>query len=192
MAAFKLPRLKANLAIVDSKGQPLGYFLRLFNIELAQRLESAVTGIEEVQANQSAIVADLAIQVDRLKRQIISTSHVDALTFSAESEGATAKITISDNIRVYVDEEVPVNGDTLTGLDYNKTYAVYYDDPEIDGGTVTYVATLNPTEAVTSATNPYRHLLGVVTTPAAAGNPPNGGGGTRPPGYPLNGLYVEP
>lgn len=39
MAAFKLPRLKANLAIVDARGKPLDYFLRLFNIDLAQRIE---------------------------------------------------------------------------------------------------------------------------------------------------------
>lgn len=54
MASFKLPRLKANLAVVNSKGQPLDYFLRLFNIETAQRLE---TIINDQQALLDAIIA---------------------------------------------------------------------------------------------------------------------------------------
>lgn len=57
MAAFKLPRLKANLAIVDSKGLPLGYFLRLFNIELAERIETTITDIAQVQAELAAQLA---------------------------------------------------------------------------------------------------------------------------------------
>lgn len=63
MASFKLPRLKANLAIVDGKGKPADYFLRLFNIELAQRIESTVNGIEEVQADLADVVAELAEQL---------------------------------------------------------------------------------------------------------------------------------
>lgn len=39
MAAFRLPRLKANLAIVNSQGKPLDYFLRFWNIEVAPRIE---------------------------------------------------------------------------------------------------------------------------------------------------------
>lgn len=50
MAAFKLPRLKANLAIVNGKGWPTDYFLRLFNIELAQRIEQNETEQNEILA----------------------------------------------------------------------------------------------------------------------------------------------
>lgn len=54
MAAFKLPRLKSNLAIVNSQGRPTDFFLRLFNIDMAQRLE---TIINDQQAIIDAIVA---------------------------------------------------------------------------------------------------------------------------------------
>lgn len=49
MAAFKLPRLKANLAIVNGQGKPLDYFLRFWNIEVAPR-------IEKQEADQTAIL----------------------------------------------------------------------------------------------------------------------------------------
>lgn len=48
MPTFRLPRLKANLAIVNSKGQPLDYFLRLFNIEFAQRIEQQEFAQDEI------------------------------------------------------------------------------------------------------------------------------------------------
>ena len=54
MAAFKLPRLKSNLAIVNGQGRPTDFFLRLFNIDMAQRLE---TVINDQQAIIDAIVA---------------------------------------------------------------------------------------------------------------------------------------
>jgi len=54
MVAFKLPRLKSNLAIVNGQGRPTDFFLRLFNIDMAQRLE---TVINDQQALLDAIVA---------------------------------------------------------------------------------------------------------------------------------------
>ena len=80
----------------------------------------------------------------------------------------------------------------MTGLDYGEAYSIYYDDADRAGGAVTYVATLDPTIAVTSDAHPSRHLVGVVSTPATSGDPPTTGGGTRPPGFPPGGLYVEP
>lgn len=55
MAMFKLPRLKANLAIVNSKGNPLDYFLRFWNNEVAPR-------IEKQETDQDAILEELRLQ----------------------------------------------------------------------------------------------------------------------------------
>lgn len=55
MAMFKLPRLKANLAIVNSKGNPLDYFLRFWNNEVAPR-------IEKQESDQDAILEQLRLQ----------------------------------------------------------------------------------------------------------------------------------
>lgn len=48
MASFKLPRLQANLPIVSGEGKPNNFFLRLFNIELAERIEKAITDQQEI------------------------------------------------------------------------------------------------------------------------------------------------
>lgn len=55
MAALKLPRLKANLAIVDTSGNPTDFFLRLFNIDFAQRLED-FEAAQQVSIEQQAIL----------------------------------------------------------------------------------------------------------------------------------------
>lgn len=55
MEMFKLPRLKANLAIVNSKGNPLDYFLRFWNNEVAPR-------IEKQESDQDAILEELRLQ----------------------------------------------------------------------------------------------------------------------------------
>lgn len=55
MEMFKLPRLKANLAIVNSKGNPLDYFLRFWNNEVAPR-------IEKQETDQNAIIEELRLQ----------------------------------------------------------------------------------------------------------------------------------
>ena len=50
MAMFKLPRLKANLPIVDGKGNPRDYFLRFWNIEVAPRIEQQESSQDEILA----------------------------------------------------------------------------------------------------------------------------------------------
>lgn len=77
MTAFKLPRLKANLSIVNGKGQPLDYFLRLFNIELAQR-------IEQQEIDQDAILAELQVVQQELADQL-------ALIIEAQNTADEAK-----------------------------------------------------------------------------------------------------
>ena len=64
MAMFRLPRLKANLAIVNSKGNPLDYFLRFWNIEVAPRIEQQeesqddiLAQLQEVQDQQAQLLA---------------------------------------------------------------------------------------------------------------------------------------
>lgn len=58
MAMFKLPRLKANLAIVNGQGKPLDYFLRFWNIEVAPRIEAQ----EAAQTAQLDAISQLQIQ----------------------------------------------------------------------------------------------------------------------------------
>lgn len=99
MAAFKLPRLKANLAIVDGKGLPLAYFLRLFNIELAERIETTITDIAQVQddlaAQQAALAAVVADQAAQLALIIAAQARADAAYALAESAQGSRYIDFS-------------------------------------------------------------------------------------------------
>lgn len=191
ISRFTLPRIRANSPITDKDGKAVNAFV-LFWEKLCRQIEGQENSQNALIALIQAQSDALAVQVSRLTRQIISTSHVDGLTLTAQADGATAKLTISNHTRVYIDEEVAVTGAVITGLTYGGTYAAYYDDPERDGGTEVYFATLDPTQAVPSAAHPDRHLVGVTTMPASAGDPPTGGGGTRPPGFPPGDLYLEP
>lgn len=76
MAAFKLPRLKANLAIVDGKGRPLDYFLRLFNIEFAQRIEQNETSQDEAIEAIQALIEQ--VQINTIATQAAQQAANDA------------------------------------------------------------------------------------------------------------------
>ena len=100
-----------------------------------------------------------------------ATSWTLDLDITATNAGVA---TMSAHSRVYSDETIAVDGGTITGLGLNTLYYIYYDDPEGTGGDVTYFASLNEGDAQTSATNPDRHYVGYVTTPAANGAPTTG------------------
>lgn len=163
-------RLTMQNAIVNKLGLPTTLFLRYFNNNVLKAIETALNNQQE--------------QIDRLNAALRNTSHTEDLTLASAAAGATASIAITAHRRVYTDRTVELDGDTITGLDYDTTYSVYYDDAAREGGAVTYVATTTATEAVTSGTHPNRHLLGLVTTPATSGDPPTSGSGSVPAGFP--------
>jgi hypothetical protein len=104
--------------------------------------------------------------------------------------GSSVTVTIPSHTRVYPAPypEVTVAGGTLTGLAYSTTYIIYYDDPELDGGQVTYTATPVLADGYYSATNPYRHDIGFLVTMNASGN----GGGTGGSGPGGSGGWTDP
>jgi len=193
-----LPKLSAQSPIARPGSlQPTTGFLNFMEETRRAQLETDAGQqalIDALAAQLELIVAvqeAQAVQLDRLNRSLISTSHANGLTISAEADGATARATISDHVRVYVDGTVSVTGGARTALDYGTQYAFYYDDEEREGGAVDFLATTDATAAVTSSANPYRHFIGVVMTPATSGDPPTDGGGSLPPGFPPGGIYRE-
>lgn len=86
MPAFRLPRLKANLAIVNGQGKPLDYFLRFWNIEVAPR-------IEQQEANQDDLIAQIQAvqqeQADQLALIIAAQARADeAYNLAADAQGS--------------------------------------------------------------------------------------------------------
>lgn len=64
MAMFRLPRLKANLAIVNGQGKPIDYFLRFWNIDVAPLIERQEASQESTLAAIQAIQAQQAQQLE--------------------------------------------------------------------------------------------------------------------------------
>lgn len=64
MAMFRLPRLKANLAIVNGQGKPIDYFLRFWNIDVVPLIERQEASQESTLAAIQAIQAQQAQQLE--------------------------------------------------------------------------------------------------------------------------------
>lgn len=159
MAAFKLPRLKANLAIVDGKGLPLGYFLRLFNIELAERIEqneadqaATLVALQQLAAqqaeqlvliNQALELAGLALETADGGTTTKSGSNTG--TFSLSGTSTVPVTTVALTGVVAGDLTIPGTGPSqiigttaMTGGNYVEAE---YDIVEVIGGIDTIVFT---------------------------------------------------
>lgn len=68
---------------------------------------------------------------------------------------------------------VSYDSGSATGLAYSTLYYIYADDPNNDGGAVTYQGTTDVTEL---AKDDHRYYVGNITTPAN-GDPDTGGSG---------------
>lgn len=113
---------------------------------------------------------------------LINTSKPSvALMIEAATEAGASTITITAHDRIYSDKTVAVDAGSMSDLEPGSYYAIFYDDPERDGGSVTYMASTNPDDAVLSTAHPYRHYVGFANTPGE-GQPPSGGGGATGPG----------
>lgn len=116
---------------------------------------------------------------------LILNSYVSGVAgspLSAADTGGGATITIATHDRVYPDKTVSVTGDSVTVPSYSTPYVIYYDDPDREGGAVTFVATFDPEEAATTPAQPNRHYVGTIVTPAMGGGGTGGSGGA-PPGW---------
>jgi hypothetical protein len=100
----------------------------------------------------------------------LSTQSVQPVT--ASDAGANATIAIAAHSVQFGFGPVSYGSGSVTGLAYSTLYYVYVDDPDYEGGAVTYLATTN---ALLVTAGNGRYYVGKVTTPAAAG-PPTGGG----------------
>jgi hypothetical protein len=116
----------------------------------------------------------------------ITNSYTSGLTLSGSDMGSDAEINVSAHTRVYADAvkypSVSFAAQTITGLNYDTVYLVYYDDDELkglqsDGVTeITLLSTTVAADAYANDTNPYRHFVGSIKTPASGGGGTSGGG----------------
>lgn len=121
------------------------------------------------------------------EQNLIATSSQSFVTISATDDA----ITIGNHDRIYADRTVAVTGATLSGLEPETTYWLYYDDEARAGGAVAWAATDDFFEAQNTVTTPSRHYGGFVTTDTVGGGGTEGGG-SLPPGSGGGNPYLTP
>lgn len=94
---------------------------------------------------------------------VLSLQNINPLVASADA--TTATISIDAHTVQYGFGTVSYNSGTITGLLPNTNYFVYADDPDYEGGAVTYLATTNRTN-VTAGNG--RYFVGAITTAISA------------------------
>jgi hypothetical protein len=124
-----------------------------------------------------AVVKNSRAEDQRFHRATATLNRRSAQTSSpltASDAGSDATIAVAAHVVRAGSLEISYDAGSITGLAYSTKYFVYADDPNLDGGAVTYAAATNYVNAITGDD---RYYVGEVTTPAAAGPPNNGGGG---------------
>ena len=186
MADFvRIPTFSQRDPAVDKDGRFTNATLSTLNDALGQIVVAinAIAALPEIQdalveldaataAAQAAADNANAATATNTAATSLANSYVSGLTLTATDAGTDATITISAHTRVYGDgTSVSVSGGSLTGLAYDTTYYVDYDQPSRSGGSVTYQSTTDPTIAAQTGD---RHVVGSTTTPLAAGAPIDG------------------
>ncbi len=144
MAMFKLPRLKSNLAIVNGQGRPTDFFLRLFNVDTALRLENVVNSqqmlLDAIIAAQAAADAAQA-SADAALAAAEAAGGARYIDFSASSPSIQASVTmtgITPQTRISIDGQL-FGGTLNADSPLNGTVTL----SESDGLTPLIVATKN-------------------------------------------------
>lgn len=156
---MSLPRFSLGFQIVSKDGTATIRFK-----DFIDRLTDAVEAAD----------ADLQAQITTIERMVRSQSFPSGAAIAASDAGADSTATVSAHTREYANASVTVDAGSVTALAYATQYFLYYDDPDQLGGAVTYLATTTQADALTSETNPDRHFVGAILTPAAAAPPTTG------------------
>jgi hypothetical protein len=111
------------------------------------------------QAIEGSFVSDLAAGITATE-QGDGTWTVSVPTFKYNYSNSTAF------------PQVDVDAGTITGLAASSTYYIYYDDPKLIGGAVTFLASTDIVDAIASPAFPFIHRVGKIVIPAAGGASP--------------------
>jgi hypothetical protein len=133
-----------------------------------EEIEDAVAANNAASLGNRFFIRNAAILNPR------DTGDVARALLTASDVGATATISVARHDWDYPGGTANVQRelDTITGLAFETTYHVYFDDDILTDTTPTYVATTTAADAENSTANTSRHPLGKITTPA------NGAGAT--------------
>ncbi len=97
-----------------------------------------------------------------------------SLPVTSTDAGSNATVSIASHVLSRSSGNISYSSGSITGLSYDTTYYVYADDPNFDGGSVTYKTTTDKADIVS---NLGRYFVSEVRTPLAAAADNTGGVG---------------
>lgn len=189
MAMFRLPRLKANLAIVNGQGKPIDYFLRFWNIDVVPLIERQEASQESTLAAIQAIQAQQAQQLELINDALelaglaLATADGGTPTKSGSATGTFSLSGTSFNTATTValtsvsagDLTIPGTGPTVSpsitamtgGTVLNGEYQIIEIDNGVDNGTV-FTGTFVVTDVTTDEPNQIFSINHVSASAVAA------------------------
>lgn len=134
--------------------------------EIDKQVLQSIDGLKNIlEANQRALPPV------NVARGVVSVSENP---LSAIDAGSSARIDNAQHDKHFGFGTFTYNSGSITSLNFSTKYFVYTDDPNLEGGAVTYFATTTKTEVTDSNSRIY---IGEVTTPADGGSSSSGAGG---------------
>lgn len=145
--------------------------------QTGQERDEAANAAQKPYGWQVAIIRTAVVKNPRNTSDVPQPSLLRAV-----DAGASASVTINRHDWDYPDGTTDVTRElgTVTGLNFETDYYVYFDDPDLTDTAPTYHATTDAVEALNTSDHPDRHPLGKITTPADGGSATFGG---PVPGY---------
>lgn len=153
------------------------------SMELAPGERGTLDKAEPIGDGEDSALASL-INQSKPSNDLVITADLD-------EDGTAAIASIGAHTRIYSDMTVAVDAGTVSGLELETYYVIFYDDPDRAGGAVTYQASTDPDDALLTADHPGRHYVGAVTTPAEGETGGTTGGGATGPGGVGNCVVVD-
>ena len=135
--------------------------------------------VTELAKRLIPIGADGVMVTERSLPQVVlsnNTSVQDVSPVTGSDAGSSATISIASHLVSSVNRSISYNSGSITGLSYGTEYFIYADDPNFQGGAVSYSATTNRADITADI---GRYFVGRVVTPGSggAGTSANSGAG---------------
>ena len=118
-------------------------------------------------AQSTANAANTAATNAKLYAIAAASARPDSNPLTAHDAGSNVTVTIASfNMHVAGIGAIAITGNTLTGLSYGTVYYIYYTDPNLTGGAVTFQTSLTKHGTIGSTVNFY---VGSILTPVSGG-----------------------
>lgn len=138
----------------------------LFKSDLRDPLQKALYGRDVTLPTLTGVIGDTGRALSQRFLWPINASNRNSVqntdtVLTASSGASTSTISIASHSVKFDFGTVAYNSGSISGLTPETLYYVYADDPDYDGGAVTYLATTNPDNLIAQG----RYYVGYIVTP---------------------------